>query len=214
MRLALTLLVLATAGCGGQAISLAPQARSFTWRDYEGVYEAWTREADEFEFGSLSDVLNVTATFQSWEFRWGYVVRYAHDYSLSTEARTEMLRASLADAEQHHRFFVTLSGTNYRESDLTREESAWRVLLVDQRGAQTVPIEVEKVEPTAAEKIYFPSISPFRHAYRIVFPAFRPDGSPTIPPDATFVILRFTGARGTVDLRWEFASGPTAPPTG
>ena len=210
--LALAIGVLVSAGCGAQAISLRPQARSFTPRDYEEVYEAWTRDADEFEFGALSDVLNVTATFQSWELRWAYVVRYAHDYSLSTEARTEMLRASLADAEQHHRFFVTLSGTNFRESDLSREESAWRVLLIDQRGAQSVPVEVQKVDPTAAEKVYFPSISPFRHAYRIVFPAFRPDGSPTIPPDADYVLLRFTGARGVVDLRWEFTAGPTAPP--
>jgi hypothetical protein len=187
------------------AISLRPQPRSFTWRDYDSVYRAWTREADEFQFGRLSDVLNATATFQSWEFRWAYVVRYSHDYSLSTEARTEMLRASLADAEQQHRFFVTLSGQYFRESDLTRPDTAWRVLLIDERGAQTVPVEVEKVRPTAAERVYFPSISPFRHAFRIVFPAHRPDGSRTIPPDARFVVLRFTGPRGTVDLRWTFA---------
>lgn len=207
MRLARTIPVLACAlllGCGAQAISLRPEPRSFTWRDYDEVYRAWTRDADEFDFGRLSDVLNVTGTFQSWELRWAYVVRYAHDYSLSTEARTEMLRASLADAEQHHRFFVTLSGSSYRESDLTREDSAWRVLLVDEQGAQTVPIEVDKVDPTPADRVYFPSISPFRHAFRIVFPAFRPDGSPTIPSDARFVVLRFTGARGSVDLRWDF----------
>lgn len=200
------------AGCGSAQLSLQPQPRSFTWRDYEDVYGAWTKDADEFEFGRLSDVLNATATFQSWEFRWAYVVRYAHDYSLSTEARTETLRASLQDAEQQHRFFVTLSGSNFRESDLTRESSAWRVLLVDERGEQTVPIEVEKVDVTAAEKVYFPSVSPFRHAFRIVFPAFRPDGSPTIPPDARYVLLRFTGARGAVDLRWDFVGGRTASP--
>ncbi len=203
--------LLFAAGCASNTLSLRPEPRSFTWRDYEEVYDAWTRNADEFEFGRLSDVLNATATFQAWELRWAYVVRYAHDYSLSTDARTEMLRASLADAEQHHRFFVTLSGSNYRESDLTREDSAWRVLLVDERGGQTVPIEVEKVDPTAAERVYFPSISPFRHAFRMVFPAFRPDGSPTIPPDARFVLLRFTGARGAVDLRWDFGTRGASP---
>lgn len=199
-------------GCGAAAITLHPESRAFTWRDYEQVYETWTRDADEFEFGRLSDVLNVTATFQSWELRWAYVIRYAHDYSLSTEARTAMLRASLDDAQAHHRFFVTLSGTQYREADLTRDDSAWRVLLVDERGAQTVPLEVQKVDATPAEKVYFPSISPFRHAFRIVFPAYRPDGSPTIPPDAAYVLLRFTGARGTVDLRWSFSDGRAADP--
>jgi len=195
-------------GCASQPLTLRPEPRSFTWRDYEEVYGAWTKDADEFAFGQLSDVLNVTATFQSWEFRWAYVVRYAHDHSLATEARAEVLRASLADAQDNHRFLVTLAGPDYRESDLTSERSAWRVLLVDERGAQTVPIEVERLDrPDATDRTYFPSISPFRHAFRVVFPARRSDGSPTIAPDADHVILRFTGPLGTVDLRWDFADG-------
>jgi hypothetical protein len=198
---------LVTVGCGSTPITLRPEPRSFTATDYENVYRAWTRDADQFEFGRLSDVLNVTATFQSWEFRWAYVVRYAEDYGMRTDDRSEMLRATLADAGEHHRFFVTLSGQRFREGDLTSDDSAWRVILVDEDGAQTVPIEVEKVDrPDAATRTYFPSVSAFRHSFRIVFPAQRPDGSPTIPPGAKRVFLRFTGALGTVDLEWEFAS--------
>jgi len=201
-------LALLVASCGSQSITLRPEPRSFTATDYERIYKAWTKDADEFAFGRLSDVLNATATFQSWELRWAYVVRYASDHGLATDARAEMLRASLADAEAHHRFFVTLSGQNYRESDITGDHSAWRIVLVDEDGAQTVPIEVEKVDrPDAATRTYFPSVSPFRHAFRIVFPARRPDGSPTISPDASHVLLRFTGPLGAVDLRWEFNGG-------
>lgn len=193
-------------GCGSTPISLRPQPRSFTASDYERVYEAWTRDADDFAFGRLSDVLHVTSTFQAWEFRWAYVIRYSNDHSLQTDARSEMLRASLADAQEHHRFFVTLAGTNFRESDLTSPRTAWRVLLVDERGDQTVPVEIERIDrPDAAVKTYFPSVSPFRHAFRVVFPAFKPDGTPTIPNEARYVLLRFTGAIGTVDLRWDFS---------
>ncbi len=196
------------AACATPLVSLRPEPRAFTRRDYEQVLESWTREADDFALGRLEDVLNVTATFQSWEFRWAYVVRYAGDHSLDTEARSEMLRASLADAQENHRFFVTLAGNDYRESDLTGRFSAWRVMLVDARGRRTAPIEVERVRrPTAADRIYFPSVSPFRHAFRIAFPARRTDGSPTIPEGARYVVLRFTGALGTVDLRWDFTSG-------
>lgn len=191
-------------GCGGGSVSLRPEPRAFTPKDYEDVYDAWTRGEDEFAFGELSDVLHVTATFESWEFRWAYVVRYSEDYALDTESRTAMLRATLADAQEHHRFFVTLAGPRYRESDLTGELSAWRVLLIDHEGRQTVPLTIEKIErPDAAARTYFPSINPFRQAFRIVFPTQRPDGTPTIAPGATHVILRFTGAHGTVDLRWE-----------
>ncbi len=196
----------AFAGCGSGTVSMRPEPRSFTAADYESIYEKWSREADEFEFGQLSDVLNVTATFQGWEFRWAYVVRYADDHSLGTEERAEMLRASLADARERHRFFVTMSGTRWRDTDLTSDEAAWRVMLVDEEDQQTMPLEIEKMHrPSSNIGAYYESVSVFRHAFRIVFPARRQDGSPTIPDNATFVILRFTGPLGTVDLKWEFA---------
>ena len=200
-------------GCGGPAtLTLRPGPRAFTARDYEEVYEAWTRDADEFAFGRLKDVLDVTATFQSWEMRWAYVVRYSEDYAVTTDERAEMLRATLADAREFHRFFISLFGTDWRSSDLTNEESAWRVVLVDPRGAQTVPVEVEAVERPAGRALvpYFPSISPFRREYRVVFPAVRPDGSETIPRDAEYTLLRFTGSQGRVDLRWDFSTEPPA----
>jgi hypothetical protein len=197
--------VFVVGACSAPPLSLRPEPRSFTGGDYERVYEAWTREAHDFAFRRLSNVLHVTATFQSYEFRWAYVVRYAEDHGLQTDYRTDMLRASLDDARDNHRFFVTLAGQDFRESDLTHHRSAWRVLLVDEHGEQTIPVEIEKVRrPGAAERAYFPSVSPQRHAFRVAFPARRPDGSETIPHDTRSVILRFTGAAGTVDLAWEF----------
>lgn len=198
--------VAGTLGCGSTTVSLRPAPRSFTANDYDAVYDAWTREADEYAFGRLEDVLNVTATFQGWEFRWAYVIRYAEDNSLQTDERADMLRASLADARERHRFFVTMSGDRWRDTDLTHDDSAWRVLLVDEQEQQTLPVEIERLNrPASNISAYYESVTPFRHAFRIVFPAHREDGTATIPDDATFVILRFTGALGAVDLKWEFA---------
>lgn len=208
-------LALLLGACGGRALPLQASPRAFTPGDYERIYGDWTRETDDFSFGRLQDVLHVTATFESWEFRWAYVVRYAADFSLPTEERTQLLRSTLGDAEERHRFFVTLVGNRYRESDLTDERSAWRVLLVDEEGRQIRPIEVTRVRrPGAAERVYFPSVSKQRHTFRVAFPTQRRDGSPVIGRDASHVVLRFTGAEGQVDLRWDFdpdANEPAVP---
>lgn len=208
------LAALLTSGCATVTISQAAGPRTFTANDYEQVYQAWTRTHQDYSWTNLQTVLNVSATFESHEFRWAYVVRYAHDHSLQTGEREAMLRATLADAQEQHRFFVTLVGDDYRQSNLTGRESAWRALLVDERGEQTRAVEIQRIRrPGALEETYFPSVSVHRHTFRITFPARRDDGSPTIPPDATHVILRFAGPLGMVDLRWDF-NDPDAPAEG
>jgi hypothetical protein len=205
--------LIATA-CAARALPLRPASRSFTPGDYEQIYADWTRSSDDFSFGRLEDVLHVAGTFESWELRWAYVVRYAHDYGLSTDERTRLLRATLGDARDRHRFFVTLVGNRHRESDLTNERSAWRVLLIDDQGRQSRPIEVTRIRrPGAAERVYFPHVSEQRYTFRIAFPTVRPDGSPVIEPDAESVTLRFTGAEGAVDLVWRLDPNAAASPT-
>jgi hypothetical protein len=204
MRRSALVLAILSAACGSRRVSLHESSRTFTASEYEAVYARWTRSADEFAFGRLSEVLHVTATFESWEFRWAYVVRYAADHAFTTDERTRLLEESLADARERHRFFVTLAGPVWRESDLTGNLSDWRVLLMDSSGRQVEPVELSRIaRPSADQRAYFPSISRQRHTFRIAFPARLPDGTLTIGPDARWVTLRFTGSAGTVDLTWE-----------
>jgi hypothetical protein len=194
----------AASGCKPQKISMQPGARTFTPESYLGVWEAWTREKESFSWKALSHEIHVAATFEAWEFRWAYVVRYAYDYSLKPAARDEMLDASLASSRQEHRFFVTLSGMDFRESNLAGKTSAWRVLLIDPAGNQTIPLLMERVRrPTAVDRVYFPQVNSFRETFRVTFPAVEASGRKTIPDGAKFMILRFTGARGRADLRWD-----------
>jgi hypothetical protein len=202
---ALSFAIASIAACGAPLLSLDPGARAYTPEDYEDVYSRWSRSARPYDFGRLATILNVTGTFESREFRWAYVVRYGYDFGLSTEARNALLAESLQDAGQHHRFFVTLGGAHPRELDLTDDAGAWRVLLLDDRGRQTRPIEIQHVRrPTPAERRYFPSVSTQRQAFRLVFPVMHEDGYPTLPREAKFALLRFTGSEGQVDLKWEF----------
>jgi len=206
LRAARLVSVLLCAACAAPIVSIEPGARAFTPDDYDDVYERWTRTGRPFDFGRLSTVLNLTGTFESREFRWAYVVRYGRDFGLPVDARNALLAESLRDAEQHHRFFVTLGGAHPRELDLSDETGAWRVLLLDDRGRQTRPLQVERIRrPTPAERSYFRSISSQRQAFRLVFPVQHEDGQPTLPRDARFAVLRFTGSQGQVDLKWDFA---------
>lgn len=200
----LTLVALAASGCKQHMISMQPGPRTFTPESYPNVWEAWTREKESFSWKELAHEIHVAATFESWEFRWAYVVRYAHDYSLEPGARDEMLQASLASSRQEHRFFVTLSGLDFKESNLAGKTSAWRVLLIDPEGNQTVPVLMERVRrPTAVDRVYFPQVNPYRQTFRLTFPVVDAEGRQTIPDGAEFVVLRFTGARGRADLRWD-----------
>lgn len=201
--LCLTFLV-SLASCGTPRVSLTTGPRAITPEDYDDYYDKWTRERTTYDWVGLDDVLRLTATFESWEFRWAYVVRYSHDHSLPGADQERLLRASLNDAQEYHRFFVTVSGRIFDEQELASDSSAWRVILLDSNGRQTEPLAIEKVRrPTAAERVYFPSISPQRLAFRIVFPAVREDGTSTIGEGDSEVRLRFAGARGRVDAIWE-----------
>ena len=205
--LLITGLVLAV-GCTQPTLTLDPEARTFTPASYPQVWEAWTREEESFAWKELAHEIFVSATFESWEFRWAYVVRYAYDYSLTPEARDEMLYASLASSRLEHRFFVTLAGMDFRESNLANKASAWRVLLIDPEGNQTSPILLERVRrPTAVDRVYFPQVNSFRQTFRVTFPAVEEDGRSTIPQGASHVVLRFTGARGRADLTWNLQPG-------
>jgi hypothetical protein len=202
--LSLLVVILAVAGCKPQKVTMEPGPRTFTPDSYPRVWEAWTREKESFAWKELAHEIFVGATFESWEFRWAYVVRYSHDYSLTPQARDEMLDASLSSSRQEHRFFVTLSGLDFRESNLAHKSSAWRVLLIDPEGNQTSPILMERVRrPTAVDRVYFPQVNSFRQTFRLTFAAVDADGRQTIPDGAEFVVLRFTGARGRADLTWK-----------
>ena len=199
--------IVASSGCKPQAITMEPGPRTFTPESSTRVWQAWTREEESFAWKELSHEIFVSATFESWEFRWAYVVRYAYDYSLSPEARDEMLDASLASSRQEHRFFVTLAGLDFRESNLANRTSAWRVLLIDPEGNQTIPVLMERVRrPTAVDRVYFPQVNSFRQTFRLTFPAVDEQGRRTIPDGAPYVVLRFTGARGRADLKWNLAA--------
>jgi hypothetical protein len=196
-------LVLALAGCGSPAVSLAGGPREYVATDYEQVLDRWTRTEQLFLPSELDGVLTATATYESWDFRWAYVVRYAEDYRVTVDQRRALLDRSLAETDRFHQFYVALYAERYAWSDLTAENAAWIIRLIDDRGNETAPSEIEPIRrPGAIERTYFPYTTPWRRAYRVRFPVARADGRRTIAQNARWFGLRFAGAQGNQQLVW------------
>jgi hypothetical protein len=191
--------------CSTPHVSLREGAREYVASDYPQVLDRWTRERSLITAAEMDDVLTVTATYESWDFRWAYVVRYAQDYRLTVDERRTLLDKMLKETKEGHLFYVALYGSNQRWSDLTRPTPAWIVRLIDDQGNETAPATVELVQrPGSLERRYFPYTTVWRRVFRIRFPRFAADGkTPTIAPNAAFVGLRFAGAEGNQELKWE-----------
>lgn len=198
---------LALFACGAARVSLAPGPREYVPTDYEHIRERWTRTSHLVALAELDDLLTVTATFESWDFRWAYVVRYAQDFRMTTEQRRVLLESTLDETKKHHQFYVALYGQNRKWTALSKPTSAWIVRLIDDRGGETAPEEIVPIsKPGAIERTYFPYTTPFRHAFRIRFPVATEHG-PTIAPGAKWIGLRFAGVQGSEDLVWDVEPG-------
>jgi hypothetical protein len=203
----LAFLALATS-CAEPQVSLSAGTREFVASDYPQVLKRWTRSRSLITLSELDDLLTVTATFESWEFRWAYVIRYANDYRLTIEQRRILLEKTLAETKDRHNFYLALYGTNRRWTDLTRANSAWIVRLIDDQGNETAPSTMELIaKPGALERTYFPYTTVWRQAFRLQFPQATPDGRPTIAKSAKWFGLRFAGAEGNEELHWDIEPG-------
>lgn len=202
--LALATLTWTAAGCATPTVTLAEGPREYVASDYDRILRKWTRTEDMVVLSELENFLTATATYESWDFRWAYVVRYGSDFRLTTEQRRKLLEKTLNETRDRHQFFVAIYGGERRYNDLTKPDSAWIVRLIDDTGNETAPEEITSIrKPNALERTYYPYNTPFRLAFRIRFPKTTTDGRPAIAPDARWFGLRFAGAQGNSELVWQ-----------
>ena len=191
-------------GCAPPPIQVDRGPREYVATDYDQVLRRWTREESLISLSALDNFLTATATYESWDFRWAYVVRYSKDYRLTVDQTHALLQKSLAETRDYHQFYVALYAQRTRWADLTAEKPAWIVRLIDDQGNETAPSEIERIEkPGAIELTYFPYTTPWRATHRVRFPVRTLDGRETISPDAHWLGLRFAGAQGNQQLVWE-----------
>lgn len=199
----LLIVALSPLACGAPTVKLEEGPREYVATDYDSVLKRWTREESLIIYDELERALTVAATYESWDFRWAYVVRYAKDYRLTVPQRQRMLSEKLNETRKQHQFFIALYGAARKFNDLTKPDSAWTVRLIDATGNETAPIQIELIrKPNVLERRYYPYNSVWRQAFRIRFPAAS-GGRATISPQAEWFGLRFAGAYGNTDLVWQ-----------
>ncbi len=195
-------------GCAATPLSLADGPREYVASDYSEVLKRWTRSHSLIALSELDGLLMTSATYESWDFRWAYVVRYSRDFLLTVDQRRTLLDNTLRDARDVHEFYVAVAGQTRRWADLARPSSAWVVRLVDDQGDETAPLAIEPIlKPSAIDRAYFPYSSVWRQSFRIRFARETPNGIPTISPKARWFGLRFAGAQGNDELRWDIEPG-------
>jgi hypothetical protein len=203
---------LGAVGCATQNVNLHEGPREYVATDYESVLRKWTRTNNLFALSELDNFLTATATYESWDFRWAYVVRYVQDYRLTIDQRKKLLETTLEETRRRHEFFVAIYGGERKYNDLTKPNSAWIVRLIDDTGNETAPEEIIAIKkPNAIERNYFPYNTIFRQAFRIRFPRVSAEGRPTISPAAKWFGVRFAGAQGNSELIWQIESTQAEP---
>jgi hypothetical protein len=201
--LSVVIALMFSSGCATERVSLNEGSREYVATDYENVLRKWTRTERLFALSELDNFLTATATFESWDFRWAYVIRYGQDYRLTIDQRKKLLERTLEETRQRHQFFVAIYGGERKYNDLTKPNSAWIVRLIDDTGNETAPEDISAIKkPNALERTYYPYNTVWRLAFRIRFPRITADGKPTISPAARWFGLRFAGAQGNSELVW------------
>lgn len=177
-------------------IRYAPPGEPPTASDFVPIRRAWTRGASVVPLSGLENVLTLTVTCLSPEFRAAYVARYARDYRLGPRERADLARLQQTTGEREIQFFVTaFAGTEFRDADLSDPDRGWRVLLATPRG-RWAHTTLEKIgRPTAVQKAYFPHINPQRMTFLIGFP-------PVVGPEDRWIRLQVVSARGQAELEW------------
>jgi hypothetical protein len=194
----------AVAGCVPallQPVDFSDANKHYRSEDYLGVFNAWTRHAKLVQ--DVGTVMEVWATFKSWDLRQAYIAKYAKAYDLSEADREALVRSQQEAARTTYEIHLVAQSTTDSWNDLERRSSAWRITLLDGTGAELSPtsIKAEKF-PELYEQEFFPTRTPFSRTYTVRFA--RPEGSDAfVGPLSGRLILRIDSPLGKVEAAWD-----------
>jgi hypothetical protein len=195
----------AFAGCASsrpQAVDFSEASKNYRNEDYAAVFETWTRHAKLV--ADIGTVMEVWATFKSWDFRQAYVAKYVRAYDLADSERESLAKSQMDVARAVYEIHLVAQSTNDRWNDLANKNSPWRLTLLDGTGAELAPtaVKLEKF-PDAYESEFFPSRTPFSRTYTVRF--VRPEGAGEafVGSPSGRLILRLAAPVGKVEVSWE-----------
>jgi hypothetical protein len=195
----------AVVGCASsraQQVDFTDASKSYRNEDYVLVHDAWTRHGKLVQ--DIGTVMEIWATFKSWDFRQAYVAKFAKVYDLSDGEREDVAKSQKEMARTTYEIHLVAQSTADRWNDLERRNSPWRITLLDGTGAELGPasIKVEKL-PEVYESEFFPSRTPFSRTYTVKFARPEEGGESFVGPQSGRMILRIASPMGKVEVVWE-----------
>lgn len=177
--------------------------RSFVASDYREVFGLWTRH-ERLVSANEGTIIEMWATLKSWEYREAYVQKYAQTYAMSSEAKAGLRASELKKCKEIYELHLTVQTSDYRSNDLEKNDSPWRLSLVDGTGDEIFPKEVESLRlPIPYEEAFFPEKTSFSRAYTARFDREAPSQTSGFGGAASGEItLRARGPLGGIELTW------------
>jgi hypothetical protein len=185
-----------------QTVDFSETTKQYRESDYLAVHDAWTRHAKLVQ--DIGTVMEIWATFKSWDFRQAYVAKYAKIYDLPDNERKALEKTQLDTSRAVYEIHLVAQSTNDRWTDFTSKRSAWRLTLLDGTGAELAPTTVKAERlPDAYESEFFPSRTPFSHTFTLRFVPPEGSGDAFVGPQSGRLILRLASPVGKVEVTWE-----------
>lgn len=185
-----------------QTADFSDTTKNYRGDDYPATFEAWTRHAKLVQ--DVGTVMEIWATFKSWDFRQAYVAKYAKAYDLADGERDELAKAQQEAAHAVYEIHLVAQSTTEKWNDLERSRSPWRTTLIDGTGAELAPtsIRVEKL-PEVYEMEFFPTRTPFSRTYTLRFVRTEGAGEAFVGSPSGRMILRLASPMGKVEVSWD-----------
>jgi hypothetical protein len=197
-RLVAIAIVLAACTPPPQHVTLVEEWPAQPSESYGAVTSAWTRSA--VLRGAYQEVLDLSATFKSPDWRAAHAERDAEFRKLDGAAKTSRLDEAHAEVSGPYEVELLVTTWDRRENDLDRgAKSVWRVVLVDEAGHEIAPLEILRDKrPAFQVRAEFPAFGDFAVAYIARFPRT----TPVLGPAVKQLRLRMSSERGGVELTW------------
>lgn len=192
----------ACASSRSQTVDFAETTKPYRASDYLAVHDAWTRHVKLVQ--DIGTVMEVWATFKSWDFRQAYVAKYAKVYDLADDERQSLEKVQLDTARAVYEIHLVAQSTNAGWNDLDSKRSPWRLTLLDGTGAELAPTTVKAERlPDAYEGEFFPSRTPFSRTYTLRFVPPEDAQETFVGPPSGRLTLRLASPVGKVEVTWE-----------
>jgi hypothetical protein len=171
--------------------------------DYQKLLNEWTKEAKVYQ--DFETKLISGATFKSWEFRRAYVEKYARIYLLEAEQKREKLEEERMISNEENEFFLSIYTPGRELDDFNKDDSDWKIYLLDDRGNILEPTEIEKAKENLSllQELY-PYITPWSSQYKLIFSQSIPGTQePFITAETGYIKLIITSPGTRAVMTWE-----------